>query len=78
MLVGFIEEGRSLSFQCEGVYYLDLVLLDLPATNITFPMRYLDLPLTVKSLQRVHLQYLEHKTSKCFHLSKILGVSNGL
>src|SRR4051812_11717091 len=43
---------------------LDLILQSIPATQASFPMRYLGLPLSVWKLKKVDLQLLKDKVAK--------------
>jgi hypothetical protein len=54
------EKSSVVPIRCGGID-LDVILEGVPAARTSFPMRYLGLPLSVRSLRRVDFQFLEDK-----------------
>jgi mannosylglycoprotein endo-beta-mannosidase len=61
-LVTNCAKGQVAPIRCDNIDLVD-ILQAFPATQVSFPMRYLGLPLSVTRLKRIHFQPLEDKVA---------------
>jgi hypothetical protein len=61
-LVTNCAKSHVATIRCEGIDINDILQV-LPASHVSFPMRYLGFPLSVDRLRIIHFQYLEDKVT---------------
>lgn len=55
-----MQKSIAAMFRCSGID-MDEVLADFPGPRVSFPLKYLGLPLTLGRLRMVHLQYIQDR-----------------